>query len=48
MPGCDPGEGGRLLARVPKEDVQFYNDTSTVKSWGGGMFEKIKVPLANV
>ena len=30
------GEGGRLLARVLKEGVQFwYNDTSTVKRGGG-------------
>jgi hypothetical protein len=29
--------GTRLLARVLKEGVQFwYNDTSTVKKWGGG------------
>ena len=36
--------GTRLLARVLKEGVQFwYNDTSTVKKWGGGggwLFEK--------
>jgi hypothetical protein len=32
----DGGPGGRLLARVLKEGVQFwYNDTSTVKRGGG-------------
>ena len=41
------GRGGRLLARVLKEDVQFYNDTSTVKSWGGGEVRE-KVPVENV
>ena len=37
----------RLLARVLKEDVQFYNDTSTVKSWGGGGVRE-NVPLENL